>query len=100
MAIPGSVGDDHQHATGSVLDQRTRDRAAPPAGRPAVQVLVADDDEVGLDLAGVLGDFLDRFAGHNLAPAAPAGFFQPAQAVFEHAAVLLLLAFFQFDVVD
>jgi hypothetical protein len=52
------------------------------------------------DLARVLGDFLDGFAGDHLAAGRPAGFLQPAQAVLEHAAVLLLLALFQFDVVD
>src|SRR5438034_11791091 len=44
------LGDHHQHAAGRVLDERLRDRAAPPARRPAFHVLVADDDQVGVDL--------------------------------------------------
>jgi hypothetical protein len=61
---------------------------------------VAHDDEVGADLARVLGDLVDGLAGHDLAVgAAPAHLGQAAQAVVKDAAVLLLLALLQLHVV-
>jgi hypothetical protein len=95
-----SLGDDDdQHAARRVLDQGAGNRAAPPACSPAVQVLVAHDDEVGFDLARVLGDLVDRLAHQHFAAGGIARVGEAVKAVVEDGAVLLFLALLQFHVV-
>lgn len=65
--------DHHQHAAGGVLDEGFGDGAAPPAGGPAVEVLVADNDQVGLEAARALDDFINRVAGDDFAVDAEPG---------------------------
>jgi len=38
-----------------------------PAGGHAIEMFVADDDQVGLDLGGVVGDLADGFAHRHFA---------------------------------
>ena len=57
--------DDAKHTAVRMCNQVTRDGTAPPAHRPTVQVLVADDDEVGPMGARIFGDL---FAIHQGLP--------------------------------
>src|SRR5439155_10528 len=68
-----------------VLDQRLRYRAAPPSRRPAVEVAMADHDQVRLDAAGVFGDLVHRLADDHLAADHLAPFLAHARdAVLQH----------------
>src|SRR5260221_3183982 len=75
--------DHHQDAAWRELDQRLRQRPAPPALDPAVEVLVADDDEVGVDLLRVAGDLVRGIPDHELAVRSAPGSVEARQPVFE-----------------
>ena len=55
-------GDRDQYAAGSVLDQRRRTGPTPPPRRPAIEMLVADDNQVSLNLLCIPRDFFYRIA--------------------------------------
>jgi len=74
-----------------MLDQGAGHRAAPPAGRPAVQMLVADHNQVGLALAGELGYLMHRLAHQQFALRLKAGLGHALEAVIQNALEALLV---------
>src|SRR5258708_5872520 len=60
------ASDDDEDAAGRVFDEGLGKRAAPPARRLAVEVLVADDDQVGADLLRMARDLVHRVADEDL----------------------------------
>jgi hypothetical protein len=88
-----SVRDDDEHAAWRVLDECARARATPPTLGPAVEVPVADDDQVRADLFCVTGNLLDGIADQDLAAGGMPGLGKSLQAVGKNFFIPLPLRF-------
>src|SRR5258708_7016904 len=93
------AGDHDQDAARRELDQRLRERAAPPALDPAVEVLVADDDQIGADLFRLAGDLVDRVADNQLAARRASRFGEAPQPILEDRLERLALLLLELAVV-
>src|SRR3979490_1425257 len=78
-------GEGYQDAAGCVVEQRSADRALPPAGGKGGVLVVADHDQIGAGGFGHADDLLDRLAHRKLPGDVEAPLAQAADALVEHA---------------
>src|SRR5262245_29628593 len=88
-----ALGHRHQNAARRIVEQRSPDRAFPPACGERGVLVVAEHDEVDAEALRQPADLLDRLAHREVAVGIEAAIAQRANALVEHrlGALLLLL---------